>query len=360
MTGQAVPAWFWITLQAVMGAIVGSFLNVCIHRMPRGDSIVSPRSRCYSCSKPVRWYDNLPLISYLLLGGKCRDCGARFSIRYWLVELLTAGLFVWIWQWFAPATACVYTVFVCGLLAATFIDFEHLIIPDEITYGGILVGVLVSGMVPSIQGEELHGRAALWSLAGAVVGWGSLWLVVELGKLVFGVKKVDLGRPHEVFLTSTEFRLGGDREVWEELFCRPGDELTFEATGVRMGERRWEKARIRVNYQRVLVDEEQFPLENLGELMAVTQFIRIPREAMGFGDVKFLAAIGAFLGLKAVFFVILVSSLTGSLVGLSLMTIGRKQWGLQIPYGPYLALAAFIWIMGGSVWLDGYLHWLTR
>src|SRR3989344_763347 len=91
---QVLPTWFCPVCSFILGTIVGSFLNVCIHRIPRGDSIVAPRSRCYQCGKTIRWFDNIPLLSYILLRGKCRDCGARFSIRYWMVELITALLFV--------------------------------------------------------------------------------------------------------------------------------------------------------------------------------------------------------------------------------------------------------------------------
>ena len=331
-----------------MGSIIGSFLNVCIHRMPRGHSIVKPRSRCYSCEKTIPWSDNIPILSYVILGGKCRQCGARFSPRYMFVELFTAIMFVAIWQHFDPATAMVYTVFACGLIIATFIDFEHYIIPDEITWGGVVAGIICSGFVPEIQGAESHTRAALWSLAGAGLGYGVLWGVVELGKLIFGIKKVELPGPTEIAITPAGIRMADETETWEEIFSRPTDTLSFTAAAVRLGERTWEQALVRVNWQELKVNEETFPLDGLAELSATTSSIYVPREAMGFGDVKFLAAIGAFLGPKAIFFVILLSSLTGSSVGLFTMAIGKKSWGMKLPYGPYLAFAALVWIFGGA------------
>jgi leader peptidase (prepilin peptidase) / N-methyltransferase len=360
MIPALLPLWFVLGSVFLFGIVVGSFLNVCIHRIPRGHSIVAPRSKCYSCERTIAWFDNIPLLSYILLGGKCRHCGARFSIRYFGVELLTGILFVLVWKYFSPSEAIVYTIFVSGLITATFIDFEHYIIPNEITLGGVLVGVLCSGLVPSLQNEQMHSRAAFWSIVGAAVGYGTLWAVVELGKKMFGVKKIDLGKPTEVFITSEGIRIENETDKWDEIFSRESDTLTFSAIGIRLGDKKWDKAEIKVNWQKVSINEEAFELSAINELMAVTKLLYVPREAMGFGDVKFLAAIGAFLGPKAIFFVILISSFMGSFVGLSTIFLGKREWGLKLPYGPYLALAALIWIFGGSSWLSQYLAYTQR
>lgn len=110
---QSIPPWFSSTVAFIFGAVVGSFLNVCIHRLPRGESIITPPSHCSSCKAPIRWFDNIPFLSYLILSGRCRNCGARFSIRYWLVELLTALLFVAIWREFNLLEAMAYSMLVC-------------------------------------------------------------------------------------------------------------------------------------------------------------------------------------------------------------------------------------------------------
>jgi leader peptidase (prepilin peptidase) / N-methyltransferase len=353
------PAWFVTAASFTFGAIVGSFLNVCIHRMPRDESIVTPRSRCYSCNKMISWFDNIPLLSYILLGGKCRHCKAPFSIRYWMVEFLTAVSFVVIWNYFPPEKAFVYTVFISGLIVATFIDFEHYIIPNEITLGGVIVGILFSGIFPSIQGEILHTKAALWSLAGAAIGYGALWGVVELGKRVFGVKKLDFKKPTEILVTPDALKVGDESERWEDIFSRETDTMKFDATGVKLAEKTWDRAQVQVDWQKVKINDETFELSKLGELKATTQLLLIPREAMGFGDVKFIAAIGAFLGPSAVFFVILISSLVGSVVGVTTMLIGKREWGMKLPYGPYLALAALLWIFGGSYWMAQYFQWMN-
>jgi len=345
---QVMPIWFLPVTAFVFGSIVGSFLNVCIHRMPRGHSIVAPLSHCYSCTREIAWFDNIPLISYLFLRGKCRYCRAPFSVRYWLVELLTAILFAVIWEKFHPSQAAVYTLFVSGLIVATFIDFEHYIIPNEITLGGIVAGILCSAFVPSLQNEMSHVMATLWSLAGAGACYGTLWVVLELGKRFLGVKKLALPKSTEVSLTPEGIGMESNSERWEDIFSRETDVLTFTGTDVHLGGKTWQTAEIQVDWQEVKVDEEVFRLGELGKLTATTEIIYVPREAMGFGDVKFIAAIGAFLGPKAIFFVILVSSLTGSLVGLTSMLIGKREWGLRLPYGPYLAFAALLWPFWGS------------
>ena len=144
----------------VLGAAIGSFLNVCIYRLPRDLSVNQPRrSFCPSCKKPIPWYQNLPLLSWLLLRGKCANCGSRIAFRYFAVELLTALLFLAVWLAFPWPIALVYWVFVSLLVVATFIDFEHFIIPDEITIGGTVAGVLASVALPALMGEDSRWRA---------------------------------------------------------------------------------------------------------------------------------------------------------------------------------------------------------
>jgi leader peptidase (prepilin peptidase)/N-methyltransferase len=152
------------------GLCVGSFLNVVIHRLPLGESVVTPRSRCPGCRKPIPWYRNIPLISFLLLRGRCGECAARISWRYPLVELLTAALFTvaaaieprwFLWPF--------HFYFLAALVACTFIDLDHWILPDKITLPGIAVGIVGSFFLPT--------AAFLWSLAGVLIGGGILYLV---------------------------------------------------------------------------------------------------------------------------------------------------------------------------------------
>src|SRR4051812_13030253 len=148
---QKVPFHFWSVVFFIFGSMVGSFLNVCIYRMPLGQSVVRPPSHCPHCKYSIPWYLNIPLVTWLFLNGRCRNCGAQISIRYYLVELLTAVAFLYSWLTFghqSPAVVLVYCLVIAGFIAATFIDFEHFIIPDEITFGGIAAGILCSIIVP--------------------------------------------------------------------------------------------------------------------------------------------------------------------------------------------------------------------
>src|SRR5215469_6658863 len=150
-TWASLPFHFWSACFFVFGCMVGSFLNVCIHRMPLGLSIVSPPSHCPHCKYSIPWYLNVPLVTWLVLRGRCKNCGAPVSVRYFLVELLTGVAFLGSWLKFGSHAhafssiplALVYAIFLAGLIVATFIDFEHFIIPDEITFGGIAVGLLL-------------------------------------------------------------------------------------------------------------------------------------------------------------------------------------------------------------------------
>jgi leader peptidase (prepilin peptidase) / N-methyltransferase len=271
---------FLTVLSFPLGACIGSFLNVCVYRIPLDLSVVAPRSFCPSCRTPIPWYLNMPILSYLLLRGKCRFCRAKITPRYALIEALTGLLFLLVWLKYFPLEGArplhlvpvsdpllvpVYWLAISGLILGTFVDFEHLIIPDRVTLGGILAGLLLSALVPSLHGETLPMHGLLWSSLGALAGWFLLWGAAILGTFL------------------------------------------------------------------------------------------LKKEAMGFGDVKLIGAIGAFLGTKAVLFTILTSSLIGSAAGIVMVLAGKKKMQSRIPYGPYLALAAVIWILWGASLWSGYL-----
>jgi leader peptidase (prepilin peptidase)/N-methyltransferase len=243
----------------VTGMVVGSFLNVCICRMPKDESVVTPPSHCPACDYRIRWYDNIPLLSYLLLRGKCRGCGMRISIQYPLVELLNGVLTLALFLRFGPTLAFfVLFLFCSALVVITFIDLEHQIIPDEISLSGIVIGFIFSFFI--------QGHSWLNSLLGILLGGGSLLLVA------YGYQ-------------------------W--------------LTG---------------------------------------------KEGMGGGDIKLLAMMGAFLGWKAIPFIIFASSLIGSVVGITIMLVQKKDSKLAIPFGPYLAFGAVLYIFYGRQLIHWYLN----
>lgn len=340
----------------VLGATIGSFLNVCIYRMPLGLSVNEPkRSFCPHCKKQIPWTQNLPLFSWLALRGKCANCKAPIAFRYFGVELLTALLFLAVWhqcwargQW---ALAFPYWIFVSLLVVATFIDFEHFIIPDEITWGGAAAGLALSLALPQLMGVESHAAGFLYSLAGAAAGYVTLWLVVELGKKVFGKKRIVLEKPEPFTWTrdgeDADLKVGEETTRWSDLFSRESDRLLMKCADAAAAGKRYENLTLTFYYNRVLADADEHWLEKQDVISGTVSEITIPREAMGFGDVKFIAAIGAFLGWQAVFFTIMAASITGAVVGLATILLGRREWSAKIPFGPYLALGALVWMFAG-------------
>jgi len=356
MGPETIPSWFSGMVVFILGAVIGSFLNVCIYRMPRNESIVHPRSHCPHCGAMISWQNNIPIISYIALRGRTLCCGKPFSMRYWVIELVTASLFLLLWNSFDPAIAICYMIFSSLMIVATATDLEHYIIPDEITYGGIIAGLICSGLVPALQGETSHWRSLGLSLGGALTAWLVLWGIVELGKLAFGKRKAKFPEPTEVTVTQQELSIPSEKLLWEDVLMRASDRLEFTGKNVVFapGGRSWESASITVTQEGVTIAEEKFEFERIESLKAVTDELVIPREAMGFGDVKFIGGIGAFLGPASLFFVILTSSLAGSLIGLLLMATGRREWGGKLPYGPYLAFAAVLWMFFGPDLVEYY------
>ena len=351
---------------AVLGAITGSFLNACIHRMPRGIGLSDPkRSFCPTCNKLIPWYENIPVVSWSMLWGKCSGCGARISARYVLVEILTAACFVGLWSRYGLPLAPAYWVFLSLLIAATFIDIEHFIIPDEITLGGTLAGFVCAAALPALMETDSRLVSAGLSLAGAALGSGLLWLVVEGGKLAFGRKKY-------AFEDAQAFRwirdgdradlvVGEETHRWEDIFSRESDVLVLNPGGpVLCDGRELPGGPLRFHYDRLQAGEEELELDKLDTISGVLESIVIPREAMGFGDVKFLACIGAFLGWQAVLFTIFSSSIIGCVAGVAGILLARGKSRSILPFGPYLALGAALWLFGGHELTDWYFSQFQR
>ncbi len=276
---------FFTAMTFAWGACFGSYLNVCVYRIPLEISTALPASHCPYCKTPIKWYHNIPILAWLALRGKCAACKHKFSARYMVVELLTALLFLLVWfklDWYAGSQLFgisplamqdwflvpIYWLMIFGLLLGTFVDFDHMIIPDRVSIGGMIIGVSLSLLCPSLHGEVTHLGGLLSGAIGAAAGFGLLYSVGVIGKLIFR------------------------------------------------------------------------------------------KDAMGFGDVKLLGAIGAFLGWEAVLFTVIISSFLGSIVGISLVVMRKSEMQGKIPFGPYLSLAAMLWIFWGEQWWQLYLNYM--
>ncbi len=239
---------FQLIFGFIFGACFGSFANVLIYRMPANESIAG-RSRCQSCKNQIQWFKNIPLFSYFLLKGKCSNCHAPFSIRYPLVEFIMAALFVAvIYVYDVNWTSLEYLILVFGLVTASFIDYDHMILPDEFTLGGIVIGLIGAALNPD--------RSFLDAVLGVLFGGGILWLV------------------------------------------------------------------------------------------AYIYFVFTGRDGLGGGDIKLLGWLGALLGWKAIPFIILSSSIVGSIVGIILSRKNKQGLKTMIPFGPFLALGAILFLFG--------------
>lgn len=340
----------------IFGAVVGSFLNVCIYRMPLGLSVVSPPSACPHCKTQIKWYHNIPLFTYLVIGGKCRYCGVKITPRYFLVELLTALAFLIVWSCFDGGLPAIYWILLAGFIVATFIDFEHFIIPNEITLGGVVVGFVVSVLYPPLHKVGTIWQGALYSFLGILCGGGVLYLVVEFGKLLFGKRKVPLDPGTVIVVADQKIKVGEEEVTWEDLFSRESDRVTFLATTLKIGDQSFANAKVVISETTLTVNDQAFELAQVGRVEATSELIVLPREAMGLGDVKLLAAIGAFLGWKATLFTVFSSSLLGGLVGLVLIVFRQTNWQGRIPYGPYIVVGAVIWIFFGQEIVHWYMN----
>ena len=365
-----------------MGAGIGSFLNVVIYRLPLGISVNNPRrSFCPSCKYQIPMWQNIPLLSWLLLRGKCANCGGGISIRYFLVELLTGVMFYLVFlkisgeyaaggnPWpmikvWGPQVLCLW-VFMSLLISGTFIDIDHFILPHTITIGGAAVGVLASWWVPALMAETTHTRGLLFSLGSAALGLGGLWLVVELGKLAFGRKKFVFAKEESWEVTQPNdneppvVTFGEHKYDWADLFMRATDRMVVSCTSLQVNDRSFGAVTTELWMEKLKVREgtnlEEFSLEGVTTLKAKITQVVIPREAMGFGDVLFLMMIGAFTGWQAVLFTILAASVLGTVFAVIHRLTGKAEWGAKIPFGPYLAMGAALWVFYGPQFVAWYV-----
>ncbi len=361
---MSIHSVYFAAFAFVMGAAIGSFLNVCIYRMPRNLSVNEPRrSFCPSCKYQIPWWNNLPLFSWLSLRGKCANCGAPISFRYFGVELLTGLLFLGVWLKCWPSAwlvALPYWVLVSLLVVATFIDFEFFIIPDEITIGGTVAGIVLSVAVPWMHGTDSALMGGVWAAVGAAAGYFLLWSVVELGKLAFGKKKLVFEKPEPLSWIRKDqdanLKVAEDEMLWSDFFERGSEQLHMECKSIEVDGEKFTDTCAKWTLDWLEIGERKWQLEKTDKVTGEVTKVIFPREAMGFGDVKFIACIGAFLGWKAVLFTVMAASVIGAAFGVGAIIARRREASAKIPFGPYLALGALVWLFVGQNLLTWYLR----
>lgn len=354
-----VPFHFWSAIVFVFGCMVGSFLNVCIYRMPLGKSVITPASHCPYCGYSIPFYLNVPLVTWLMLRGQCANCRAPISVRYFLVELLTGLMFLATWLAHgrqSAAVALVYCLVMAGLIVASFIDIEHFIIPDEITFGGMVTGFVCSSIVPALHHATKVTDSLRASFFGILIGGLVVQAVRLAGKLAFGREKIDLTGETKVVFTETALVLP-DREVkYEDMFGKKTDTIRFHARRLELLDRCYADVPVALSPIKLRIGKDEFDPELTPYMEALTDKMVLPREAMGFGDVTFMGAIGAFLGWKATIFSLMAASLFGTLVSGTLILLGKRERSAHIPFGPYIAAGAVLWMFAGPA----VLNWLLN
>ena len=246
----------------VFGCIIGSFLNVVRHRLPRRIGLVVDRSKCPACGEVIAWYDNIPVISFIILGRRCRECGWPIPWTYPIIEIATGLSFALAWHTFQPSVAAAYWVFTALLIVCAGIDFDLRIIPDSLTLPGIVLGL---GLSATVLRSGPADHALIGSLVGILAGAGPLIVIALAYKAIRGI------------------------------------------------------------------------------------------EGMGFGDVKLMAMVGAFLGYRAALLTIFLGALGGGIVGLFLMRRSSKGLKTMVPFGVFLSPAAIVSLFLGEWLIDSYL-----
>jgi leader peptidase (prepilin peptidase)/N-methyltransferase len=351
-----------LVFSILIGLALGSFFGCCVYRIPREISLLKPAfSYCPTCQKSIAWYYNIPVFGWLWLRGRCHECGERISARYFLIEAITAVFFTIAFCRFGFPLAIPIWVFGSLLILTTFIDIEFFLIPDLLSKPAIVVGIGFSLLFPELHATSSRLMAAGSSIAGALIGGGALFLMGELGKLAFGRYKVILSAParfsFEMVSPDDACILIDDKPFrWEDHFFRKKDRIRIHAEEVTINGEAFLGIDLTFYYDRLETVHGVVALTDLRSAVGRTAHAEFPREAMGLGDVKLIAAIGAFTGWPGVLFTIPAASVVGAIYGLGTMLIGRREWSSKIPFGPYLAIGAIFWIFFGKEFLAWYQH----
>jgi leader peptidase (prepilin peptidase) / N-methyltransferase len=365
LTEIDLPFQFYAVSAFILGLIFGSFLNVVIHRVPLGQSLVFPGSHCASCGAPVRAFDNIPLISYAALGGRCRSCRARISFAYPAVELLTGLIFVGlVFKTGSSWEAVLEFAFACVMITLIFIDATHFLIPNVITYPAFLFALMgatargvwgtqlsptfdFSIIVPGLQSEFMPWRAALFGgliFAAAAPGF---WLLDRIDPILFG-KYFD-------WEEGDEEAGAGPSEFDQEMEIERRHNRAIRATMVLglLVAAAWAAIAVYFSAENLPSVEDAYGgllRAGAGALIiggliwcirAAYFFIR-GIEGMGLGDVKMMSVVGAFMGWIGAFGVLLLGSIIGAAVGVILMFRSKRGFKTPLPFGVCLGVASLI------------------
>ncbi len=382
-----------------IGACIGSFLNVCIWRIPRNESVISPPSHCPKCNQTIKCYQNIPIISWLLLGGKCSSCKTSISGRYIIIELITAILFLlfWnhIWTNALPLSSVVpYAFVVASLIAITVIDIEHQRIPNVITFTGIIIaatwcisfpythfrvgiGTIHSGeifrhdpimyiAIDAIQrwviGFDLTPRflAALNVFLGVFSGGGLLFFFAKSMKFVVGKRHVKTDTAVVIEITPTAIQINSAPMVrLNDFFRDHHDRLQISGRILDLSILRQDPAFVdqaNVTNEKIVVTDSLIVIRGTSRPISDLERLRIetvewiePREVMGMGDIKLMAMVGAFLGPGAALIILSLSSILGTMYGVfrGVALFLRRTGSIPdtLPFGPFIAVATVSYLL---------------
>jgi len=317
----------------IFGLLIGSFLNVCIYRLPRNESLIFPASHCPACGAAIPPWCNIPVASYLLLKGRCRSCAVAISVIYPLVELLTAALGLALYLRFGLTLHfIILALLVAALVVVTFIDLEHQIIPDEISVAGIFTGFACS----------LFSTTYIYPITAIGLLLALSTLMILFGSLLFSIITNIYTAAPPVPSEDSEFRYDDYIKIF--LTTIPG--IAFCGyTLLKYPQQNWADSLLGI-----LIGVDVIVVSILGYY-----FLR-KEEGMGGGDIKLLAMLGAFFGWKSIPFIILVSSLVGSVIGVAVMLVQKQDGKLAIPFGPFLVIGALLHIFYGPQLVAWYFN----
>lgn len=365
---EFLPGWLVPLMLALFGASIGSFLNVVIYRMPEGISLNEPsRSFCPKCKKMIPWYCNIPVFSWLVLGGRCAFCKSRISFRYWFVEVLTTCLFLAVairYDHTPLYTQFLICIWVAFAVAVSFIDAETMLVFPRQTFLAAIIGLLTALSYPLIISVDSFSRmeALSYSVLGGAAGFIGIWMIVELGRLFLGSwskvyeerAKWSLKEPDN---ENEELQLVlPDRAYeWSDLFTRPSDKAVFSdvslvVDGVNILTNKFYLYEDRLETE----DGDIYMLEDIVSAEGTVVGVKANREVMGMGDAWIMLMIGTLIGWQGCLFSLIV----GSFVGIAFAVVSRIGLGRQVPFGPCLLVSAVFWVLGGKyLWLS-YLDWI--